>query len=310
MSISDLKKRRGRKGTEKLAGEAAKLNKPGSFEDERFWKHQRDKSDNGFAIVRFLPAITAEDIPWVRTFSHGFQGPTGQWYIENCPTTISGDCPACKRNSELWNSGIDANKDIARKRKRRLQYISNVYIVSDPKNPENEGKAFMFKYGVKIFDKLMEAMNPEFEDENPVNPFCFWDGADFKIKIRKVKGYINYDKSEFASPSQLLNGGDEELEALYETQYALQPFVAPGEFKKFDDLKTRLDSVLSTNGKPRQSAAEHAEEDTVEVVEITTPISEEVEVVSEEVEVVSNDAGTADEAKDAKSYFEGLADED
>ena len=136
---------------------------------------------------------------------------------------------------------------------------------------------------MKIFDKLMEAMNPEFEDENPVNPFCFWDGADFKIKIRKVKGYINYDKSEFASPSQLLNGGDEELEALYETQYALQPFVAPGEFKKFDDLKTRLYSVLSTSGKPRQSAAEHAEEDTAEVVEITTPISEEVEVVSEEV---------------------------
>lgn len=302
MSFKDLKKRRGRKGTEQLADEAAKMNKPGgSFDDDRFWKPTRDKSDNGFAVIRFLPAVANEDIPWVRIFSHGFQGPTGKWYIENCPTTLGQKCPACEGNSELWNSGIEANKDIARRRKRRLQYISNVYIVSDPKNPENEGKVFLYKYGVKIFDKLMESMNPEFEDESPVNPFCFWEGANFKLKIRRVKGFVNYDKSEFEAASQLLDADEEALETLYKTQHSLQQFIATTEFKKYEVLKDRRADVLNENDEKktstRSSAADHAEED-VDDDEVSEPVVTTVAADSDE------------EISDAKSYFEGLADED
>lgn len=299
-NFKDRLSRHGR-GTEALAEEAAKMNKPGgSFDDDRFWKPTRDKSDNGFAIIRFLPAVANEDIPWVRVFSHGFQGPTGQWYIENCPTTIGSNCPACERNSELWNSGVDANKDIARNRKRRLQYIANIYVVSDPKNPDNVGKVFLYKFGTKIFDKLMEAMSPEFEDESPVNPFCFWEGANFKLKVRKVKGYINYDKSEFDVASQLLDGNDEALEALYDKQHELQPFVDPKEFKKYDDLKTRLELVLKETSGSRSSAAEHAAEETEETVVTDT------ETETESVVVGSDDD---EEAKDAKAYFEKLGDE-
>lgn len=303
LSFKDLKKRRGRKGTEALADEASKMNKPGgSFDDDRFWKPTRDKSDNGFAVIRFLPAVAGENIPWVRVFSHGFQGPTGKWYIENCPTTLGGKCPACERNSELWNSGIDANKDIARNRKRRLQYISNIYVVSDPKNPDNEGKVFLYKYGVKIFDKLMEAMNPQFEDESPVNPFCFWEGANFKLKVRKVKGFINYDKSEFETASQLLDGADDALETLYKQQHALQQFVAAGEFKAYDKLKSRLDDVLNeSTDSPRSSAADHASGDEDSDDASTEDSRNPVTVGSD-----SEDA----EAADAKSYFENLANED
>lgn len=304
MSFSDLKKRRGRKGTENLAEEAAKMNKPGgSFDDERFWKPTRDKSDNGYAVIRFLPAVQGEDIPWIRVFSHGFKGPTGQWYIENCPTTIGAKCPACERNSELWNSGVDANKDIARNRKRRLQYISNVYVVSDPKNPENEGKVFLYKYGVKIFTKLMDAMDPDFEDEAAVNPFCYWEGADFKIKIRRVKGFVNYDKSEFATASQLLDGDDEALETLYKGQFPLQPFIDAKEFKEHDTLRDRLESVLKPTSSPRRSAVDESERPGREVVD-TTEESTEVEPTPVTV------GGEDTEAQDAKSYFEDLADED
>ncbi len=306
MSFKDLKKRRGRKGTEKLAEEASKMNKPGgSFDDDRFWKVTRDKSDNGFAIIRFLPAVASEDIPWVRVFSHGFQGPTGKWYIENCPTTLAGKCPLCERNSELWNSGVDSNKDIARKRKRRLRYMSNIFVVSDPKNPENEGKVFLFEYGTKIFDKVMEAMNPEFEDEDPVNPFCFWEGANFKLKVRRVKGFVNYDKSEFEAPSALLEGDDDAIEEqVYKLQHALQQFVANDKFKPYADLKSRLEDVLkeSDSSSPRSSAANHSEED--------APSSDESSEESTAPASVAVGADDSDEAADAKSYFEGLAKEE
>ncbi|MCH9021955.1 MAG: single-stranded DNA-binding protein [Planctomycetes bacterium] len=322
MSFSDLKKRRGRKGTEALAEEAAKMNKPGgSFDDDRFWKPTRDKSDNGFAVIRFLPAVEGEDIPWVRIFSHAYKGPKGQWYIENCPTTISGDCPACKRNSELWNSGIDANKDIARKRKRRLQYISNVYIVSDPKNPENEGKVFLYKYGVKIFTKLMDAMDPDFEDEASINPFCFWEGADFKIKIRRVKGFVNYDKSEFASASKFLDGNDEALEAMYAGQYKLQPFIDNSEFKKYEELRNRVETVLETGDSPRSSAADKAAEEDVQSSGTSpgpdsspssSPVTNDDDDSDSGMVEATVPASNEDESdtKDAKSYFEDLADED
>lgn len=309
MSFSNLKKDRGRKGIAALAEEAAKMNKPGgSFDDDRFWKPSRDKSDNGYAVIRFLPAVDGEDIPWVRIFSHGFKGPKGQWYIENCPTTIGGKCPACERNTELWNSGVDANKDIARKRKRRLQYVSNVYIVSDPSNPENEGKVFLYKYGTKIFTKLMDAMDPEFEDEKAINPFCFWEGADFKIKIRRVKGFVNYDKSEFAAQAQFLDANEEALEALYGQQHPLQPFIATGEFKEYKALLSRVQTVLESVDTLQSSAADAADE-AAGAEETSADVDAAIRQEAAEPVIVASDEDDGDTAT-AKSYFENLADED
>ena len=219
-----------------------------SYVDERLWKPELDTSGNGYAVIRFLPAIEGEDLPWVKLFSHAFQGPTGQWYIENSRTTLGrgdvGKDPVSEYNTSLWNSGVETDKEIARKQKRKLSYYSNIYVVSDSKNPENEGKVFLFRYGKKIFDKLMAAMQPEFEDESPINPFDFWKGANFKLKIRKVDGYWNYDKSEFEAPSAILDD-DSAIERIWKEQYSLADFTAPSNFKSYEELKTRLDAVLS-----------------------------------------------------------------
>ena len=219
-----------------------------SYVDERLWKPELDTSGNGYAVIRFLPAIEGEDLPWAKLFSHAFQGPTGQWYIENSRTTLGrgdiGKDPASEYNTSLWNSGVETDKEIARKQKRKLSYYSNIYVVSDSKNPENEGKVFLFRYGKKIFDKLMAAMQPEFEDESPINPFDFWKGANFKLKIRKVDGYWNYDKSEFEAPSAILDD-DSAIERIWKEQYPLADFTAPSNFKSYEELKTRLDAVLS-----------------------------------------------------------------
>ena len=219
-----------------------------SYVDERLWKPELDTSGNGYAVLRFLPAIEGEDLPWAKLFSHAFQGPTGQWYIENSRTTLGrgdiGKDPASEYNSSLWNSGVETDKEIARKQKRKLSYYSNIYVVSDSKNPHNEGKVFLFRYGKKIFDKLMAAMQPEFEDEKPINPFDFWKGANFKLKIRKVDGFWNYDKSEFEAPSAILDD-DSAIERIWKEQYSLADFTAPNNFKSYDELKTRLDAVLS-----------------------------------------------------------------
>ncbi len=222
----------------------------GSRDDTRFWSPEVDKAGNGMAIIRFLPApaVDGDDaLPWVRIFNHGFQGPGG-WLIDNCLTTLNEKCPVCEHNSTLWNSGIEANKDIVRKQKRKLSYIANVLIVSDPKHPENEGTVRLFKFGKKIFDKITEAMNPEFPDEKPMNPFDFWEGANFKLKIRQVEGYRNYDKSEFESPSALLGGDDAELESLWKREYSLADFTDRKHFKSYDQLKGRLDKVLGFEG--------------------------------------------------------------
>jgi hypothetical protein len=222
----------------------------GSKDDDRFWQPEVDKAGNGMAIIRFLPApaVDGDDaLPWARVFNHGFQGPGG-WYIENSLTTLGQKDPVSEYNSVLWNSGIEANKEIARKQKRRLTYIANVMIVSDPKNPENEGQIKLYKFGKKIFDKLTEAMNPQFEDEKAVNPFDFWSGANFKIKIRQVEGYRNYDKSEFDSPSALYEGDDAKLEALWKKEYSLKEFIDPKNFKTYDMLKAKLDKVLGLDG--------------------------------------------------------------
>jgi hypothetical protein len=222
----------------------------GSREDPRLWQPTVDKAGNGMAIIRFLPApsVDGEDaLPWVRVFSHGFQGPGG-WYIENSLTTLNQKDPVSEYNSTLWNSGIEANKEIARKQKRRLNYVANVFVVSDPSNPENEGQIRIYKFGKKIFDKITEAMNPEFADETPVNPFDMWEGANFKLKIRNVEGYRNYDKSEFAEKSALLDGDDAKLEALWKQEHSLKEFLDPKHFKPYDLLKARLDKVLGFEG--------------------------------------------------------------
>jgi hypothetical protein len=230
----------------------------GSREDTRLWQPTVDKAGNGMAIIRFLPApaVDGEDaLPWVRVFSHGFQGPGG-WYIENSLTTLNQKDPVSEYNSTLWNSGIEANKEIARKQKRRLNYVANVYVVSDPSNPENEGQIRIYKFGKKIFDKITEAMNPEFADETPVNPFDMWEGANFKLKIRNVEGYRNYDKSEFADKSALLDGDDAKLETLWKQEHSLKEFLDPKHFKPYEVLKTRLDKVLGFEGEvaPRTKA--------------------------------------------------------
>jgi hypothetical protein len=222
----------------------------GSKDDTRLWQPTVDKAGNGMAVIRFLPApaVDGDDaLPWVRRFDHGFQGPGG-WYIENSLTTLGQKDPVSEYNTTLWNSGIEANKDIARKQKRRLHYIANILVVSDPSNPLNEGQIKLFKFGKKIFDKITEAMNPEFADETPINPFDMWEGANFKLKIRNVEGYRNYDKSEFADKSALLDGDDEKLEALWKKEFSLKEFTDPSNFKSYEVLKAKLDKVLGFDG--------------------------------------------------------------
>ena len=246
MSFANLKSTRG-SSIDKLvkAAEAVSTKtESNSYADDRFWKPTRDKAGNGYAVVRFLPAREGEDLPWVRYWDHGFKGPTGLWYIENSLTSVGQDDPVSEMNSVLWNSGRDEDKAIARERKRRLHYVSNVLVVSDPSNPENEGKVFLYKFGKKIFDKIMESMQPAFEDEEPINPYDFWEGAEFKIKIRKVEGWVNYDKSEFAPQSALYSGDESRLEEVYNKLYSLQDFLDPKNYKSYDELKSKMNKVL------------------------------------------------------------------
>ena len=251
-SFSALKRQR-TSSLERLTKEINKLaNKEGSSSaDDRFWQPEVDKAGNGYAVIRFLPAPQNEELPWVRLWNHGFQGPGG-WYIENSLTTLNQPDPVSEMNTKLWNSGNDKDKDIVRQRKRRLTYIANIYIVKDPAHPENEGKVFLYKFGKKIFDKINEKMNPQFEDETPTNPFDLWAGANFKLKIRKVEGYRNYDKSEFEDPAPL-SDDDDNMEALWKTQYSLSEMVAPDKFKSYDELKRKLDKVLSEFSSPRRN---------------------------------------------------------
>jgi gp32 DNA binding protein like len=252
-SFSALKKQSG-STLDKLSKAVEALNEK-SDKPDNFWRPEVDKAGNGMATIRFLPASEADgedSLPWVKMYSHGFQGPGG-WLIDNCLTTKGEACPICEHNSVLWNSGLQENKDKVSKQKRKLNYISNVYIVSDPKHPENEGKVFLFRYGKKIFDKLTEAMNPAFEDETAINPFDLWKGANFKLKIRKVDGFANYDKSEFESPEPLAS--DDELEKIWKSEYCLSDLVADKEFKSYDTLKGRLEKVLGHAGEPRSSTA-------------------------------------------------------
>ena len=245
-SLSELRKNRG--NFDSLMKEVEKIANPTNEkrgDDERLWKPSVDKAGNGQAVLRFLPAPPGEELPWVRVYDHGFQGPSGKWYIENSLTTINKPDPLGELNSELWNSGIEANKEIARKQKRRLSYISNVLVVKDPSNPENEGKVFLYKYGKKIFDKIKDVMQPTFEDEKPVNPFDLWEGANFKLRIRQVEGYRNYDKSEFDGNTPL-DENEDKLEAIWKQTHSLAAFLDPSNFKSYDELKIKLNTVLGS----------------------------------------------------------------
>ena len=264
VDFAKLKANSGKKSLEALTAELSKLsgNQFDNSKDDRLWYPNVDKAGNGYAVIRFLPAPGEEDVPFIRSFNHGFKGPTGSWLIENCPTTIGHKCPVCEQNTELWNSGIESDKKIASERKRKLSFISNVYVITDQQNPENEGKVFLFKYGKKLFDKLNEAMNPQFADEDAVNPFDLWAGANFKLKIRNVDGYRNYDKSEFAKAGPLSND-DSEMESIWQKAHSLQDFIAPSVFKSYDELKGKLVKVLGvgTAAAARASAIEDAEID-------------------------------------------------
>jgi hypothetical protein len=302
MSFQNLKKQ-SKLGslTEKLVREVEKMSSSSS-KDERVWSLNVDKTGNGYAVIRFLPSPEGEDLPFAKVYSHAFQGPGG-WLIDNCLTTLNQKCPVCEHNSTLWNSGVDANKEIARKQKRKLTYVSNIYVVKDPTNPENEGKVFLFKYGKKIFDKLTAAMQPEFEDEQAIDPFDFWNGANFKLKAKNVAGYRNYDSSEFASPSAL-NDDDEVLEAIWKKQYSLSEFVSPTEYKSYEELKKRLNYTLGLKSSTRSlSPEEEGEDEGSYAPPLTEDLKQELNSLS------SNRSSYEDEDDDTLSYFARLAEE-
>ena len=296
MNFSNLKRDSG--NLSKLTKAVESLNQSSDTNDKSdlYYKCEVDKAGNGQAVIRFLPAaaIDGDDaLPWVKIFSHGFQGPGG-WLIDNCLTTANQQCPVCEHNSTLWNSGIEANKDIVRKQKRKLNYIANVYIVSDPKHPENEGQVKLFKFGKKIFDKITEAMNPQFADETAINPFDLWKGANFKLKIRKVEGYQNYDKSEFESSAPLLDD-DSKLEVIWKKEHSLNAVISPTEFKSYEQLKGRLDKVLGLNG---EVIAPKTTVETIKEQARTAPKA------AKEPELVTT------EDDDDLNYFSKLAEED
>jgi len=309
MSFSDLKKQSSLGSlTQKLVKEVEKMNTTSGSGDDRLWKPEVDKTGNGYAVLRFLPAPESEDIPWAKMYSHAFQGPGG-WYIENSLTTTGGKDPVSEHNRELWNSGNEGDKDVVRRQKRKLSYYANIYVVKDPTNPQNEGGVFLYKFGKKIFDKIMEAMQPEFEDESPINPFDFWQGANFKLKIVKKDGYWNYDKSEFDKVSPLLDDEDA-LEALWKKQYSLVALTAADQFKSYDDLQKRLKYVLGQKPNRRVDEEVFDEDNNRGSVSADYPTSKP-DFASRRAEktVTAAVSSSSSDEDDALSYFQKLAEE-
>lgn len=307
MSFASLKKSSS-SVFEKLNKEVEKISNPSSGGDDRLWKPEMDKSGNGYAVIRFLPAPEGEDIPWAKVWSHAFQGPGG-WLIENCPTTKGEKCPVCAANTALWNSGTEMDKEVARKQKRKLSYYSNIYVVKDPLNPENEGRVFLYKFGKRIFDKLMAKMQPDENDYDPqpaFNPFDLWKGADFKLKIKQVAGYWNYDDSVFTTPGTLGNYDDEKLEEVYNSMHDLASFTADSEFKSYDELDARLKAVLGRRTAPSIDHEVADEESEILNLNITSNSSTTSSSWTESVDTSSS----ATEEDDALSYFAKLAEED
>jgi hypothetical protein len=296
MSLSSLKKGSSLDKLKKAVEQSSAGNTGGKNVDDRFWQPEVDAAGNGYAVIRFLdtPAVDGEDgLPWVQIWSHGFQGPGG-WYIENSLTTLGKTDPVSEYNTVLWNSGIEANKEIARKQKRKLTYIANILVVSDAKRPQNEGKVFLFKFGKKIFDKIKEQLEPQFADETPMNPFDFWKGANFKVKIRNVEGYRNYDKSEFEAPAALLSGDDDKIEKVWKSAYSLKEFLKPENFKSYDELKAKLDKVLGAGGATAATAKKIEDEEAPAPVVRSAPAKK---VTAEDVNVDDDDM----------AFFEKLA---
>jgi hypothetical protein len=312
MSFANLKKQSSLGSlTSKLVKEVEKMNNTSGGGDDRLWKPEMDKTGNGYAVIRFLPAPEGEELPWAKMYSHAFQGPGG-WYIENSLTTIGQKDPLGEYNRELWNSGSDADKDTVRKQKRKLSYYSNIYVVQDKANPQNEGKVFLFKYGKKIFDKIMESMQPEFEDETPINPFDFWQGANFKLKIKKVQGYWNYDSSEFDRTAPLLDD-DDALEALWKKEYSLTALTAADQFKTYEQLEARLKMVLGQKtSRPRlDEEVEDEDNDRGSYAPDFSSRSQKSELpedLSAQLSNLSSSKSDEDE-DDALSYFQRLAEE-
>lgn len=301
MSFANMKKN-SVSAISKLVEAAEKLNAPkGNYGKEDYWAPTVDKSGNGYAVIRFLPAKEGEDLPWVQFWDHGFKGPTGRWYIENSLTSIGLADPVSEANSVLWNSGVEDDKQIARDRKRRLHYVSNIEVISDSANPENEGKVFRFKYGKKIFDKVMDSMQPQFADEKPVNPFDFWAGANFKLKIRNVEGYRNYDKSEFDSPSPHRGGDDAQLQEVYGKLFSLQELVDPKNYKSYAELKAKFLQVIGES----EASAGFSTAKTVDLDKVASAPSPGKTAAAAEVESDSGDADPS--AQDTLSYFAQLA---
>ena len=298
MDINTLRKMRSTNFA-KISGEFEKIANPQSdtksYQDDRFWKLEADKAGNGTATIRFLPTAEGDELPWVKIFSHGFQGPTGKWYIENSLTTIGENDPVGELNSRLWNTGNEADKETARKQKRKLSYVANVLIVSDPKHPENEGKVKLFKFGKKIFDKIMDKARPTFEDETPVNVFDLWAGADFKLRMRKVDGYPNYDQSAFQEPSAITEDEDEML-SIVNSQHKLSEFLDRKNFKTYEELSRKLASVLE-GGTAAPSAASLSED------EDEQPRSVKATAPKAKVTVSSSD----DNDDEAMSFFKKIA---
>lgn len=274
------------------------MNSASGSDDDRFWKPVMGKGDTGSAVIRFLPAPEGEELPWVKIYSHAFQGPTGLWYIENSRTTLGETDPLSEKNRELWASGNDADKEIARKQKRKLSYYSNIYVIKDPANPQNEGKVKIFKFGKKIFEMIMAAMQPEFEDEEPINPFDLWSGANFKLKIVKKDGYWNYDKSEFG-PSEPLMDDDDAMEAIWKKEHSLAAFTAPDQFKSYDELQKRLNSVLGLSSAAQKIMRQ--EEELPNVVEEVTYTSRRAPV---------EESLDEEDENSAMAYFQKLIDEE
>jgi hypothetical protein len=306
MSFADLKKQ-SKLGslTQKLVKEVEKMNNAGSSGDDRLWKLDVDKSGNGYAVIRFLPAPEGEDLPFVKLYSHAFQGPGG-WYIENSLTTLGQKDPVSEYNTMLWNNGTDSGKEQARKQKRKLTYIANIYVVKDPTNPSNEGKVMLYKFGKKIFDKITAAMQPEFEDEEAIDPFDFWQGANFKLKAKNVAGYRNYDSSEFARQDSLLED-DDAMEAIWKKEYSLEEFTNADQFKSYDDLKKRLDYVLGIKGSPKfqdQETVEQEEEFRVQNRAESNPVPQSMK---EELDNLT--PTNTDDDDDTLSYFAKLAED-